>query len=642
MKIISSILLIIIYLTECSAQFSCTPIKNNSGEISYYKYSDGYSVPKAEYIESDRISTEALTKFKSGDVEAATTSTKEALILNKYNSEALYCIGLIQIGANKTRKSLSYFEKCTKLSLDSSKYWHQKGEIQIRLGSETDSSQYFSAAVISLSQAIKINPKNKDYWMERARSKSLLDDKLGALKDCQEVTQLEPNYDLIWEMIGNINNDLGSSTDSSYYFDRAISAFSKAIQINNNNSEFWVERANSKYNKKDINGAKKDCQKAVDIRPENTNAWYLLFSIYYDDNNMPACKKYLNKAIAIDPSNIRYWLRRSRLKVELKDQIGALADLDSAIMHDSKCVECYFERATLKKGYPFFDYPGTVIDYSTVLDLKEYDRHGFSAIANYSLWDCTFALNGVHLFSIAIGNYESSKMFETLDYPARDIAEFEQLFTKKDLVKNKTTLINSQATTANIMKELRRISEEGFIVENEYGGTDFDLSGIGIFYFSGHGLTINGRSGICPYDYKNESDIIYLDSIQKYFENSRNMGVICFIESCKNENFSNLANSIKQENDQENDTENNIIFLFSTEEGKRSFGNSAGGYYNQAILEGLTNGVADANEDTFITIGELFQFVKNYVSTKTKGSQIPQIKARNSQINEIFFRAIKK
>jgi tetratricopeptide (TPR) repeat protein len=634
-------LLFLLYSAISFSQISCTPIKNYSGEITYYKYSDGYAVPRDEYIESDRIINQVMSTYQSGDFEAVLNSLKKALMLNKHNNEALFFMGLSKMQSNKYVESLECFDKCTKINQDSAKYWYHKGKVQVLLGTETDSSYYYDLSIASFSTSIKINAQNTIYWIERANSRALIKDYHGALNDLRTVATLKPSDDSTWDLIGNIYNDLGTETDSIQYFDMAIVAFTKALEISPENSNYLTSRAMSKYNKKEMSGAIKDCKKASSIDKENSNCWYILSLIKYGSGDKINALKYLNSAIKIEHTNSHYLLHRSKIKIELNDRKGALSDLDAVIGYNPKCVECYFERAVLRSEHPFFDFPGTVTDYYQVIELSR-DDDNFSWMAKMNLRNYVNWLSGVHLFTIAISTYDDSKTFENIDYSVRDVVEFEQIFASKNLIKKKYTLLNSQATKSNILQELKKVSRIGFLFENEYGATDNELSGVGIFYFSGHGLTINGRPGICPYDYKSESDIIYLDTIQKYLEESNNMGIVCFIESCKNEKTHSLTMGNESKNRVENAPNSDIILFFSTEEGKISYGDNSGGYFNRSVIDGLYNGRADSNMDTYITIDELYEFVKKSVTDKSSGVQIPQLKLHDNQKNKIFFRSIKK
>ena len=73
--------------------------------------------------------------------------------------------------------------------------------------------------------------------------------------------------------------------------------------------------------------------------------------------------------------------------------------------------------------------------------------------------------------------------------------------------------------------------------------------------------------------------------------------------------------------------------LKAAEVGKFSYGNSKGGYFTQAIVEGIEKRLADNNKDNIITIEELFNYVQFWVSEKTKKTQIPQI-------NDVYPRAL--
>ena len=139
------------------------------------------------------------------------------------------------------------------------------------------------------------------------------------------------------------------------------------------------------------------------------------------------------------------------------------------------------------------------------------------------------------------------------------------------------------------------------------------------------------------------------DSILKLTKMSNDERIAFFnkhIEGIKAKEAKEELERKKAEKESKNRVENapnsDIILFFSTEEGKISYGDNSGGYFNRSVIDGLYNGRADSNMDTYITIDELYEFVKKSVTDKSSGLQIPQLKLHNNQKNKIFFRSIKK
>jgi uncharacterized caspase-like protein len=148
------------------------------------------------------------------------------------------------------------------------------------------------------------------------------------------------------------------------------------------------------------------------------------------------------------------------------------------------------------------------------------------------------------------------------------------------------------------------------------------------FIFLGHGVSIDDKTGICPYDYFNKSEIIADEEILNILENSPAQYKFCFIEACKTKirRMGIEQADLKQRfNENRKNVKDNIVFITSTEVGEDSYEYpDVGGVFSYYLIDGV-KGKADKDSNKTITIKELFDYLKSEVTKYTDNKQKPQI-----------------
>ncbi|MBX2840929.1 MAG: tetratricopeptide repeat protein [Flammeovirgaceae bacterium] len=194
-----------------------------------------------------------------------------------------------------------------------------------------------------------------------------------------------------------IFNYLGQAKMNINYRDGAIEDFTKALEIDPENSNLYVNRgiAYQKFNNENL--AIQDFYKALEIDPENSLA---LFNMALIGKNNANAINLLDNAIDGETAFPSAYINRGYVKYENGDYAGALDDFNRAISLDKVNVEAYFNRALayqkLKK------YQKAIADFTKALQLdpswaKVYASRGETY---YKLKDFNKALTD---YSMAIG-----------------------------------------------------------------------------------------------------------------------------------------------------------------------------------------------------------------------------------------------
>jgi len=159
-----------------------------------------------------------------------------------------------------------------------------------------------------------------------------------------------------------------------------------------------------------------------------------------------------------------------------------------------------------------------------------------------------------------------------------------------------------------------------------------------IFYFSGHsevGMNENEMEDtyLCGVDVRKEhlqeTAFNFRQNMEELTENLKSQETLMIFDTCyaagitKERNLKNIK--IEKKGFEEIANQKSINFLFSSGPEETSLEKDAldsGGWYTYYLIEGLKGG-ANQNDDKYIDIEELSEFVEKKVSQSTKGSQNP-------------------
>jgi uncharacterized caspase-like protein len=222
------------------------------------------------------------------------------------------------------------------------------------------------------------------------------------------------------------------------------------------------------------------------------------------------------------------------------------------------------------------------------------------------LWLCT-ALVAVHakvyLVAVGINEYRSSP----LNLCVNDAKVINYLY-KLSADAETTLLLNSNATSFNIIKAMDKMYSKA------------KKNDIIIFYFSGHGTSVDSPNGAALVDY----DMMRMsyDHVRNAMKKSAAKNKIIMVDAC-------LSGSMRTGiYSGEEGTENYLnanVCLFLAARNKESGIEKAtmkNGFFTAYLQQGL-KGAADTNRDRTITAKELYNYVNPAVEKATGGLQHP-------------------
>jgi serine/threonine protein kinase len=151
----------------------------------------------------------------------------------------------------------------------------------------------------------------------------------------------------------------------------ALAKYDRAIELNPQDADAYINRGILKYEKNDTQGALADYNRAIEINPQDALVYYNRGLLKYGklNDNQGALADY-NRAIEINPKYAVAHFNRGLLKyIGLNDDRGALADFNRAIQIDPKDVDSYTERGSLKKE-KLNDNQGALADYNRAIEIN--------------------------------------------------------------------------------------------------------------------------------------------------------------------------------------------------------------------------------------------------------------------------------
>ena len=163
--------------------------------------------------------------------------------------------------------------------------------------------------------------KNANYYFNRAYDKAEKGDHYGAISDYTKAIEINPNdseayYNRGWNK-GKLKDHYG-----------AISDYTKAIELNSAFADAYYNRGHAKVGLNDYSGAISDFTKVIEINPQYVSAYNNIAFIKRNKeiNDNYGAIYYATKAIEINPNHSNGYYNRGFAKKNIGDMKGACAD----------------------------------------------------------------------------------------------------------------------------------------------------------------------------------------------------------------------------------------------------------------------------------------------------------------------------
>lgn len=261
-------------------------------------------------------------------------------------------------------------------------------------------------------------------------------------------------------------------------------------------------------------------------------------------------------------------------------KMWGISRIDSLVMEGSEVlpVDSLLEEKALEVNEKSFGRPRV---FAVIVGIADYQGTGS---------DLTYADDDARLFCSQL------KKAMPLETTAGDV----RLLTNDDATQQKVT---------NALQE----------VFGKSGDNDFI-----IFFFSGHGAP----GYFCPSDIYTGK--LHHSAIKSYFKSSKAAYRLCIADACFSGSIGSSGNQQTSSSAANSMRDAKLAVIMSSRPDQTSSENSnlRQGLFTYYMNAGI-RGMADFNNDSYVTAGELFLYTRSKVSEQSKGAQIPVIFGKN-------------
>ncbi|MDP7033590.1 MAG: tetratricopeptide repeat protein, partial [Planctomycetota bacterium] len=162
--------------------------------------------------------------------------------------------------------------------------------------------------------------------------------------------------------------------------EKAIIAYTQAIQLNPRFAQAYVNRGNVHFHKENLDSALQDYSRAIEIDPKNANAFQNRSNVRMKLGHFNRALEDSNKAIQIDPRFVSAYLVRGAIHANMGNTQKAVENFSTAIEIDPRCVNAYKNRGLLRfnKG----DLRGATEDYERAIEFDPKFAQAYFELGN--------------------------------------------------------------------------------------------------------------------------------------------------------------------------------------------------------------------------------------------------------------------
>lgn len=155
--------------------------------------------------------------------------------------------------------------KALELALKMDKQYPNNADIKNFIGKRQAKALDYKSALKSFDEALKINEKNKWFYVNKATVLAENNQVEEALKTVEKLNYLYPNWSIGYNLKASFLNDLNLQNEALKAYELAIVAEPKSAQIFTNRGDLYVEISKDKE-------AIADYKKALQIQPDYSRA----------------------------------------------------------------------------------------------------------------------------------------------------------------------------------------------------------------------------------------------------------------------------------------------------------------------------------------------------------------------------------
>ena len=265
----------------------------------------------------------ACAKGSLEDNEGAIEDFKQAASLNPSSIDHQRSLGNMQVASQQFEKAIEAYSAALRITESDSESLYMRGISRYYCGDESGSIDDFKSCLLTKNIELKVPSHHM-----LAQLLEQQEDFNGALSQLMGAVALEPKSASTWQLIGNIQQKRGDS-------DKAIEAYTKRLELNNQDAAGYALRGDAYLKKGDYELAAGDLSTAIEREKPNLSAelFYARGLAYLKEGEHEAASRDLTICIQQRPNNARYYEIRAEALRQSGDIEGCKKDRNRA-----KCI----------------------------------------------------------------------------------------------------------------------------------------------------------------------------------------------------------------------------------------------------------------------------------------------------------------
>jgi len=443
--------------------------------------------------------------YERKDYDRAIADQDQALRISPRFPGAYYERGRAYAAKRDQARALADYEEAIKINAKYAAPYNGRGFIYLDKGN-------FDRAIVDFNEAIKLDPKYAAPYVNRSRSFARKREFDRALADADEAIRIDPQFFNAHMQRGYVLKDMRN-------FDAALAAFSRAEQIDPKSARPAVGRGETLLDRKQTDRAISELDLAIRLDPTYAVAHSERGYAYMRKGDLDQAFKDVTEAFKHGPVSASVYNHRGLVQDARRDYDEAIADFNEALRLDPAFVPALNNRGRTYNHKKEFDRaikdlneamrlnPSTPFAYWNRAISYENKREFDKALAD---WRTTLKLDPDHQDAIkAIRRLERDKaspgtrtarvalVIGNADYkfggrlanPVNDAGDFAAVLRKLGF-----DVIEGRNLDKRTMEEKIR----------EFTGK-LDKAGIGLFFYAGHGMQVDGDNWLIPVDARIEA-----------------------------------------------------------------------------------------------------------------------------------------
>lgn len=194
-----------------------------------------------------------------------------------------------------------------------------------------------AVALVCFDSAIRLNPREPDYYVHRGLTRQEAGDPAGARSDYEQALRLDPDHALAYYNLSSLVRTTGGKD-----FERMLD---EAIEKNPSLSYTWMERGYYRLERGDYQGALHDYNQAVRLAPKDAEAWLNRGLAREKLKDFEGAYKDFSMAITLAQEYEKAWLCRANVLTKMQRLEEAVEDYTVAILYDPEYGIAWLNRA---------------------------------------------------------------------------------------------------------------------------------------------------------------------------------------------------------------------------------------------------------------------------------------------------------